>query len=190
MADQRMGKRRVNALREGQELVVGIEEACKAPVEAVYDLLADLQSHLEWAGKRQKKQNFRLLTMEAPEGPATVGSEFRTTGADPMGRFTDASVVTEAIRPRTFEFVTEARLETKKGKGVDWTNVHRYELIPDGQGCRIAYTVRIVRISELPGAMAMFRVPGLRSIGMKVSSSYLRRGLRNLARLAEERAGV
>jgi hypothetical protein len=60
----------------------------KAPAEAVYDLLADLHSHLEWAGQRQLETT-RLLTMEAPPGPAGIGTEFFTTGSDgksPGGR--------------------------------------------------------------------------------------------------------
>jgi hypothetical protein len=107
-----------------------------------------------------------------------------------MGRFADTSVVTEASRPNLFEFVTEAKLSTKKGKVVEWTNVHRYEIAPHAGGCRISYTLRTVRISELPGSLAMFKVPGLRWLGLMISSSYARRGLRNLARLAEERAGA
>jgi hypothetical protein len=133
----------------------------------------------------QPKKNFKLLSIEGPETPASVGTEFRSTGADAMGGFADSSVVTGASRPSLFEFVTEARLSTKKGKVVEWTNVHRYELIPEGERCRISYALRIVRISELPGAMAMFKVPGLRSLGLKISASYAKRGLRNLARLAE-----
>ncbi len=188
MVAQQTGKGRPNALKH--ELVVELVEPSKAPAEVVYDLLADIRSHRVWAGEMQKSQSFRLLSVEAPEGPAKVGTEFRTTGADPSGRFTDSSVVTEATRPGVFEFVTEAHLETKKGKGADWTNVHRYALTPEGPGCRVGYTVRILRISDLPGAMALFKVPGLRSIGLKVSATLLRRGLRNLARLAESRAGV
>ena len=45
-----------------------------------------------------------------------------------MGTFIDTSVVTEATGPSLFEFVTEARLSTKKGKVVEWTLVHRYEI--------------------------------------------------------------
>ena len=182
----RTGSGRANALKPGQELVVRIQETSKAPAEVVYDLVADLRSHLEWAGERQPKGSFRLLEMDAPEGPATIGTEFRTKGADPAGRFTDSSVVTEASRAAAFEFVTEAHLERKKGRPVDWTNVHRYEIEAEGTGCRIAYTVRIVRLSELSGSMAAFKIPGLRALALKVSSSYARRGLRNLARLAEE----
>jgi hypothetical protein len=186
MATQQKGSGRPDALKG--DLRVHVEETSGAPTEVVYDLLADIRFHREWAGTMQPRENFRLLTVEAPEGPASVGTEFRSTGADPMGRFADSSVVTEATRASVFEFVTEARLSTKKGKVVEWTNVHRYELSPRGEGCRIAYTLQIVRISELPGAMAMFKVPGLRALGLKTSASYVRRGLRNLVRLSEERA--
>jgi len=184
MAGQGTSGPRVNALRK--EVAVGAEATSRAPAEVVWDLLADLRSHREWGGERQKR-NTRLLSLDAPEGPAKVGTEFRTQGRDPLGTFTDRSVVTEATRPSVFEFVTEAHLETKKGKVTDWTVVHRYELEPTGAGCRIRYTVRITRISELIGALALFKVPGLRSLGMKASAGVGKRGVRNLARLAEER---
>lgn len=188
MVTQQRGNGRANALKG--ELRVHLEETSGAPAETIYGLLADIRTHLEWAGTMQPKENFRLLTIEAPEGQALVGTEFRSTGADAMGRFDDSSVVTEASRPSLFEFVTEARLSTKKGKVVEWTNVHRYELTALGSGCRVAYSLRTVRISELPGGLAMFKVPGLRALGLRISSSYARRGLRNLVRLADERAGT
>ena len=111
MSTQQKGNGRANALR-GRELRVHLDEVSEAPAEAVYTLLAEIRSHLEWAGTRQPKQNFRLLSIEAPEGLASVGTEFSSAGADPMGRFADSSVVTEASRPGLFEFVTEARLST------------------------------------------------------------------------------
>ena len=178
------GTGRANALKG--DLVVRLEVASRAPAEAVYDLLADIPGHLEWGGRRQKK-HYRLLTVEAPDGPATVGTEFRSTGADAMGTFADSSVVTEATRPSLFEFVTEARLSTKKGKVVEWTNVHRYEVESRPDGCTIVYTFRTVRMSELPGALVAFKIPGLRAIGLRIGGSNLRKGLRNLARLAEQR---
>lgn len=185
MTAQRKSGARANALA-GRELVVSVATSSGAPPGIVYELLADLRSHAEWGGERQKTTT-RLVSIAAPEGPAKVGTEFRTVGADPMGRFQDRSVVTEATPPRILEFVTEAHLETKKGVGVDWTVVHRYELAPEHGGCRIAYTIRITRISELPGALAMFKVPGLRSIALKASAGVATRGIRNLARMAEER---
>lgn len=186
MAAQRTGGPRANALG-GRELLATVEGTSRAPAEEVWDLLADLRSHREWGGERQRTST-RLVSVEAPEGPARVGSEFRTQGRDPMGTFTDRSVVTEAIRPSVFEFVTEAHLETKRGKATDWTVVHRYELEPAAPGCRIRYTVRVTRISELIGALALFKVPGLRSLGMKASASVGKRGVTNLAGLAEERS--
>jgi uncharacterized protein YndB with AHSA1/START domain len=182
---QKTRDRGANALK--QELVVRVEATSRATTEAVYAVLADLSSHTEWAGERQGKRT-RLLTIDAPAGPAAVGTEFHSTGADPMGTFSDRSVVTEAIPGRALEFVTEAHLTTKKGKSADWTNVHRYEVAPEADGCRIAYTIRITRISELPGMLAVFKVPGLRALGLKASSGVARRGVRNLARLAESRS--
>ena len=35
--------------------VLRFEAASRAPSEAVYDVLADLESHLEWAGRRQRE---------------------------------------------------------------------------------------------------------------------------------------
>lgn len=183
MEARRGSTRSANALKE--ELVVRVEEPCRAPARAVYDLLSDLGSHVDWGGERQKR-NTRLLSLEAPEGAAAVGTEFHTTGADPMGSFSDRSVVTEATPGSAFEFVTEAHLETKKGKGVDWTNIHRYELVPDGAGCRIVYTIRIARLSELVGMLVVFKVPGLRGLALKGSAGVARRGVRNLARVAED----
>jgi hypothetical protein len=178
---------RANALK--RELVFAAEAAGRASAEGVYDVLADLRSHATWGGERQRKKG-RLLTIEAPEGPAAVGTEFATTGSDPMGRFEDRSVVTEAGRPSVFEFVTEARLRTKRGVVSDWTNVHRYELTPAPQGCRVAYSIRVTRISALPGALRLFNAPVLSGLVQKAAAGAARRGLRNLLALAEERAGA
>jgi len=187
MQAQRRENNRENALK--REVEIQVEVPSRATAEAVYEVLADVRSHLIWAGQRQKK-NARLLTVDAPEGPALVGTEFTTTGADPMGRFTDRSVVTEATPPSVFEFVTEARLVTKRGKVADWTNVHRYELAPSPGGCRIGYSIHITRISALPGALALFNVGPLSGLVAKATRAAARRGLEALATLVEERAAL
>ena len=181
---QRTGDRSANALKK--ELVVRVEATSTAKSQSVYDVLADLPSHLVWAGERQAKKT-RLLSLDAPAGPAVVGTEWRSTGADPMGTFSDRSVVTEATRGEAFEFVTEAHLVTKRGRQVDWTNVHRYELSPHGDGSRVVYTLRLTRINRLAGMLGAFRVPGLRALALKASGRMTLRGARNLARMAEER---
>jgi hypothetical protein len=184
MVEQDVRNGLANALE--QELVVRGEGTSSASPASVYGVLVDLRSHEIWAGERQKKST-RLLSVEAAPGPAMVGTEFRTTGADPMGTFADRSVVTEAAPGKVLEFVTESQLTTKKGATVDWTNVHRYELSADGTGTRIAYTIRIVRISRLTGMLGLYRVPGLRGLVLKASGGVAKRGVRNLAQLAEER---
>jgi Polyketide cyclase / dehydrase and lipid transport len=179
--------RRANALK--REIIVRVRARSAVSPDVVYDTLADLHTYLEWEGKRQKPK-MALLSMDAPDGAATVGTEFRTTGADPTGGFSDTSVVTEADRPRAFEFVTEAHLETKRGKTADWTNIHRYEIEPDGDGARIVYTARIARISSLPGPLALLKIGLLSSVLTKFWGRLNRRTVENLARVAEERADV
>jgi hypothetical protein len=182
---QKTSERGANALK--QDLVVRVEATSRSTAETVYAVLADLSSHTVWAGERQGKRT-RLLTIAAPAGPAVVGTEFHSTGADPMGTFSDRSVVTEATPGKRFEFVTEARLTTKKGIATDWTNTERYELEPTTDGCRIVCTSRVTRISELPGTLRVFNIPGLRALGLAMSAKVSRRSVRNLARVAEERS--
>lgn len=182
---QKTGARGANALK--QDLVVQVEATSRATPDAVYAVLADLSSHVEWAGERQGKRT-RLLTMDTPAGPAVVGTEFRSTGSDPMGSFSDRSVVTEATPGSALEFVTEARLTTKKGVESDWTSVERYELTPIADGCRIVSTSRVTRISVMPGMLGIFNVRGLRGLGLAMSAKVSRRTVRNLALVAEERS--
>jgi hypothetical protein len=166
--------------------VLRFEGSCRAPAEHVYDLLADLRSHLDWAGRRQLETT-RLLTVEAPPGEAHVGTEFRTTGSDgKVARWYDRSVVTEATRPEVFEFVTEGRREGKAGSR-PWlaTAVHRYRIAPDGTGCRVTYTEDLTR---LDGAPWILRAPGLSRLVFRVSAKYMGRGFRGLLAMAEERS--
>jgi len=188
MATRRSGKR-ANALK-GRELVIEVEERGAAPAGVVYDLLADLSTHLEWGGARQQGKS-RLLSLDAPAGTAAVGTEFSTTGEDAICHMEDRSVVTESSRARTFEFVTESSMELKRGgKRSEWTLVHRYEIAPESGGCRVTFRSRITRVSALPGLLVVFRIPGLRAIALKEAASGSRAGLRNLLRMAQERAGV
>jgi len=173
---------RSNALKD--ELHAAVTLGSTASPEAVYDLVANLRSHVIWGGEQQAK-NYRLLSIEAPEGAATVGTEFSTVGADPMGEFHDSSVVTEATRASVFGFVTEAGFVTKKNATALWTNVHRYEIAPTERGCRVTYTIRVARISALPGMLRLFNIPVLSGLLMKVAVRGPRRGLSNLVALAE-----
>ena len=165
--------------------VLRFEESCGAPAEAVYDLLADLQSHLDWAGRRQLETT-RLLTLDAPPEPARVGIEFVTTGSDgKVARWTDRSVVTEATRPEVFEFVTEGLREGKPGSR-PWhiTAVHRYEIATTATGSRVAYTEDLTRLDGAPGIL---QAPVISRVVFRISGKYMRRGFRALLAMAEER---
>jgi hypothetical protein len=168
--------------------VLRFEGSCGASAETVFDLLADLQSHLEWAGQRQLETT-RLLTMEAPQGPAGVGTEFLTTGSDgKVARWSDRSVVTEAMRPEVFEFVTEGRREGKPGSR-PWlsTAVHRYGIALEPGGCRVTYTQDLTRLA---GAPRILLAPGISWLLFRISAKYMRRGFEALLAMAEERAGT
>jgi hypothetical protein len=168
--------------------VLRFEGSCNAPAEVVYDLLADLRSHLEWAGQRQGETT-RLLTLEAPPGPASVGVEFFSTGSDgKVARWSDRSVVTEASRPKVFEFVTDGQREAKPG-AQPWlaTAAHRYVIAREGDGCRVTYTEDLTRMD---GAPWIFRAPVLNRLVFGMSAKFMRRGFDGLLALAEERAGA
>ena len=182
---QQTSKSGTNALK--RELTLSVEHRTSASPEAVYDVLADLRTHAIWGGVSAQRMT-GLLSIEAPAGEASVGTEFESTGGDPGGRFSDRSVVTQAVRPSVFEFVTEARLVTKKNAIADWTNVHHYELRPDGDGCVITYTVRIARISALPGMLRVLTLPVLSRIAKHEVTKVVRRGVENLASFVERRA--
>ena len=168
--------------------ILRFEGSSRAPAEAVYDVLADIQSHLEWAGQRQAEKT-RLLTLDAPAAPAGVGVEFFTTGSDgKVARWSDRSVVTEATRPEAFEFVTEGRREGKPGSR-SWlsTAVHRYSITPEDGGCRVTYTEDLTRLEGAPRIL-LTRV--VSSIMFRVSNKFMRRGFDALLALAEERSGL
>ena len=163
---------------------VRIRKTCAAPPEVVYDLLADLRSHLQWGGTRQLG-NFRLLTLDAPPGPATTGTAFASSGAIPMSgrRWNDRSTVTVATPPTTLEFVTEARAEDKR-RAMTARYTHRYEIAPDGNGSRVTYTLTQERIAD---PMLRFAVPGVRAMSWSMAAFMLARGFRNLLDEAERR---
>ena len=165
-------------------------QECEAPAEVVYDLLADLRSHLGWSGERMPK-TFRLLSMDAPPGPARVGTEFRSMGADgKKARWHDRSVVTEATRPTVFEFVTEGRREADPGtQPIEVTTVARYEITPRGDRCEVLYVGRPTRFTGPPGWMRAVQTPLVRWVVWRVGNAYARKGFRSLIAIAEERAG-
>jgi len=119
--------------RDGGLYHVTVREDCRAPAETIYDLLADLRTHMDWGGSWHPSKTQRLQSMDAPEGPATVGVEFWSIGTTTAGSWHDRSRVTEARRPSLFEFVTNGVLRDSQGRDrMSLRATHRYELAADG----------------------------------------------------------
>ncbi|ALV43591.1 hypothetical protein AU252_22440 [Pseudarthrobacter sulfonivorans] len=180
MTQQRTG---ANVLK--REITVTVREHSTAPAHTVFEVLADLRLHPGWGGAEAST----LLSIEAPPGQATAGTEFTSTAEDAICRMRDSSVVTEAVRPSRFERVTESALESKKkGTQADWLLVHRYEIHPDGNQSDVTYTCRLVRATALPGPLAMFGIPVLRSLAAGEWARASRAGLRRLIVAAQSTA--
>ena len=159
----------------------------KASPEAVYGVLADLNSHLEWGGRRQYKM-FRLLSVDAPNGESQVGTRFSSVGTIPMlkARWENDNTVTTASRPSVFEVTTEGRISWKKRPHGEGTFVNRFEIQPDGSGSRVTYTSRQLRFREPPFGL---RYPLMRSVTANVwVPIWYKRGFHKMLKLAEEQS--
>ncbi|SLK13693.1 hypothetical protein [Arthrobacter sp. P2b] len=167
------------------EIAVTVREHTTAPSPVVFDVLANLTGHMQWGGAEAST----LLSMEAPEGQATAGTEFISTAEDGTCRMTDSSVVTEAVRPVRFERVTESAVASKRnGTTADWLLVHRYDIEADGNHSDVTYTCRLVRASGLPGLLALYGIPVLRSLARLEWARASGAGLRRLTAAAETSA--
>ncbi|MFN2569868.1 MAG: SRPBCC family protein [Candidatus Dormibacteria bacterium] len=167
---------------------IRVSKVCAASPEVVYDILADLRSHLRWGGTGQRR-DFRLLSLEAPDDPATVGTVFASTGAMPMARkrWEDRSTVTVAARPSTFQFVTAGRAGSSSTSMVA-QYTHRYEVAPAGGGSIVTYTMTEEHIANPFLRMAL---PVIRQLTWRLAiPMFAGRGLRNLVREAQAAAKV
>ncbi len=153
-----------------------------APPQTVYDTIADLRNHLDWSGARASSETFKLLSIEAPAGPAEVGTAFTSSGAADNGLFHDRSEVTVATSPRTFVIETDAHLDRRRGKPWDAHFVHRYDIVPEGEGSRITYTETIERVNYVP----YWLHPLVRPLFTVFVNRADSKQLANLARLAED----
>ena len=162
-----------------------VSRSASVPPARIYATLADLSTHTTWAGSMHGKKNFGLRTLEASASPAVVGTEFRSTGADPMGSFTDRSVVTEATSPSVTNSNTEGHLEPKKrGKlSCDTRITYRFEIAPAATGSTVTYRLHISKWTNAP---TVLRSAALRPIARIVTKSYAKKMLRNLATFASE----
>lgn len=162
-----------------------LKRSSSASPEAIYDILVDLRSHLDWAGAQQRG-DFRLLSLEAPAEAATTGTSFTTTGAIPMSslRWVDRSAVTTAVRPSLFEFVTYATVPGREPV-MRATYAHRYEIAPAAGGSHVRYTLTQL---DAVHPILRLRLPVMRTMMWRVGLPFMAgRGFRNLLAMAERR---
>lgn len=170
---------------------ITVSAHCRAPAATVYDLLADLRSHLEWGGRRHPGKVQRLVWLQAPDGPATVGVEFESLGECSSGTWSDRSRVTQATPPTLLEFVTEgtlehARVQDQPANRGKW--VHRYEITPEGDSCIVTYRLHQIYFEAPVPPTGEGRYRSV-LFGV-VIPSVIEMGIRNLVELAEQRASI
>jgi hypothetical protein len=171
-----------------EQFTMRLSRRCSAPPEVVYDVLADLRTHLTWGGAQQSS-DFRLLSLDAPAGPATAGTSFSSTGAIPMSlrRWEDRSVVTRAVRPFSFEFVTHATVHRSK-LSMRATYRHRYEIAAAPGGSDVSYTLTQL---DVLNPFLRLALPVVRTMTWRVGIPFLAgRGFRNLLAFAERGANL
>jgi hypothetical protein len=171
-----------------EQFSMRLSKRCSAPPDVVYDILADLRTHLTWGG-RQQRSDFRLLSLDAPKDPAVVGTSFASTGAIPMSsrRWEDISTVTVAVRPRTFEFVTHATVHRPQ-RSMEATYLHRYEIAAATGGSDVSYAFTQQDVSN---PFLRLGLPVLRTMTWHVGIPFLAgRGFRNLLAMAGQSASL
>ena len=155
---------------------------CAAPPQAVYDVLADLRTHVVWGGETYGAKIQHLLAIDCPFEPATAGTEFRSVGYTSHGVWRDHSTVIEATPPSSFEFVTTGTMQSTPPFHGSW--VHRYEIEPDGAGSVITYHCRWQLTRMIADGPPLRRTVFCQLILPMVWET----GLRGLAAMAEGRA--
>ena len=156
---------------------------CKASPQTVYAVLADLSTHLDWGGRRQRR-SFRLATL-TPAATLDVGTEFSSVGTMPMTktRANDRSVVVRAEPGAVLEFHTTSTAAWPGGLRTEARWEHEYRIAPDGTGSHVTYRMRGAGLS---GAPLRMRAPVMRTVTHRVMIPFLcRRGFDNLLRTAE-----
>ena len=170
-----------------KQITMRLTKRSSASPEAVYDLIANLRTHMTWGGTQQRS-DFRLLSLDAPPGPASVGTSFTSTGAIPMSvrHWEDHSTVTAAERAGVFEFVTQATVHRSR-RSMEATYRHRYEIeAAPGGGSVVTY-----EFTELNSLNPFLRLglPVVRTMTWRVGIPFLAgRGFRNLLASAEQGA--
>jgi hypothetical protein len=160
-----------------------VEEPTDVSPDALYAVLSDLSTHIDWAGKNSPNKGFHLLTLDAPGGEATKGTTFSSSGIN-MNKgmtFHDTSTVVVAEPGRRFGFDTESTLERRHVKNWYVHFEHRYTIEPIPGGSKITYECRAFPKNYKPWWLKPGMKPGTR---MNVNRMH-RKHMQNLIGLAQ-----
>lgn len=152
-----------------------------ASPQEVYDVLADLSTHEQWGGRESAMKGQALIAVQAPPGPATVGTTFSSTGRSGKDTFHDSSTVTAASPATHFGFRTQARLERAHGPEWHVVFVHDYRITDTREGTTVSYTCSVNPLNYVP----YWLKPVLKHVTHRMVNRLMTKNLRNLARLAE-----
>lgn len=156
-----------------------------APPDAVFPLLVHLSAHLEWGGRAYRGRGEYLLDLDAPSGPAQIGTTWTSRGKAHEGTYEDQSVVTASDPPQLFEFETDAAF--RRGSTVTTYRLrHRYTIASTPNGSRVTHREEF--LGPPRGGSWLSRLllsPALAPIVDRMGRQLLGTGLLNLATMAE-----
>ena len=166
-----------------------LDASCDASPAAVYDVLADLSTHLDWAGDAA-----------APWVPAPLGARHRAAGA--RDRVRPASVRSPWPGPGGRTTTRSSR----RGARRSWSSTRKPSRCggaasgpkrctstgtrssPSGTGSHVTYRLRQTAIENPPRRM---RLPMMRTMTHRVMIPWFcKRGFKNLLRSAERRGAM
>jgi uncharacterized protein YndB with AHSA1/START domain len=125
-----------------------------APPEAVFDQLADMPTHGEWANK-----NAKLIVHEVSGGAPALGSKYRSESVF-VGKPASADLEIVAFdRPRTFAYSVTHHQQGKK----DVHLTHTFSLVPSGSGTVLTKTSD----SDANPVLGFLFSPAIKADGMK-----------------------
>ena len=149
----------------------------QAPVERVFEYLADVEKHVEWSGTL----SFGLESItKLTDGPLALGSRFRSVGKlSHRAGVEDNSTVTELEPNERLAWET-----VSDGAGQQNTFQWAYMLQPRGDATRLTYTLLERRFDPKPPQM--WFPPTLWLIDRKVFGREMESGLSRIREALEK----
>ncbi|MGW8250418.1 MAG: SRPBCC family protein [Anaerolineales bacterium] len=140
----------------------------KTPPEQVYDYLLQIPRHKEWGDM----ETLEILY----EGPAQVGSQWRSTGRTAAFVMHDECTITALVRPSLISFKVFSQAAAGSGE-----ITLSYELEPVPDGTKVTFC-RETHSSEMKPVMKMMMaIPGMRQLmDSMVTAKAVDEGLNNL----------